>query len=605
MKKLSLIGMLFLAFFACREDIDETNPTTNTTEPPIILSEYEPEMDIVTGTIFGLVYDENNTPVQSATVNYEGKTFTTDEEGRFIISNEALDRQGTFFTVEADGYFRGSRRIYPRDNSVNYANIQLLSLNDIGSFNAVDGGELEGPDGLKISFPPNSIQSADGSLSNGQVTVAAKWLDPTADNIGEIMPGDLLGLDSRIEEVALVSYGMMAVELFDESGQNVNIAEGSTATLTFPIPQELIEEAPQEIPLWSFEDEQYGIWAEEGTATLQGNTYVGQVSHFSFWNCDAPFPLVYIEGQLLTEAGTPLANTSISVLADGSNGRRYGKTDNEGYFAGKMPKDLELVLSIGSDCNFTDINLGSFSTDTNLGQITLEETGSTFSITGNIIDCDDDLLVNALIRVDAGNRRTEFYLSGESDFEIGILNCDNAEEVSITAIDIENLEEGTTISLPIEPEVNFGTVSACGMQLTEFFTLTLNGETVTTVQGLEATIRPGGSLRIDAEIFDSILNTRTFNFRLIMSSSAIGTYSAMDIFFIDITVSDSVFNSELFLFCEADCDSLDPATFIISENGGVGEHLAGEFNGTGTLLNNSGNPTDVTLNGSFRIPISQ
>ena len=604
MKKLSLIGLLFLALFACREDIDETI-TSGPDRTPIIISEYEPEMDIVTGTIFGLVYDENDNPVQDAVVNYDGKTFTTDVEGRFIIKDEALDRQGTFFTVEADGYFRGSSRIYPRDNSVNYANIQLLSLNDIGSFNAADGGELEGPDGLKISFPPNSIQSADGSLSNGQVSVAAKWLDPTADNIGEIMPGDLLGLNSRVEEVALVSYGMMAVELFDENGLNVNIAEGNAATLSFPVPQELMDEAPQEIPLWSFEDEQYGIWAEEGTATLQGNNYVGEVSHFSFWNCDAPFPLVYIEGQLLTPNGTPLANSSISIFAEGSNSRRYGTTDNEGYFAGKMPKDIELVLNIGSDCNFGEINLGSFSTGTNIGQITLEETGSAFSITGNIIDCDDDLLVNALIRVDIGNRRTEFYLNGEGDFEIGVLNCDNAEEVSITAVDVENLEEGMTKSLPIESEVNFGTVSACGTQFTEFFTLTLNGETVTTVQGLGATIHSGGSLRIEAEIFDSMLNTRTFDFRLEMISSTIGTYSAMDIIFMAITASDSVFNSETILFCKGNCNSLDPATIIINENGGVGEHLAGEFNGEGTLTNNDGTPFNVTLNGSFRLPISQ
>ncbi|MER3463504.1 MAG: hypothetical protein C4329_02890, partial [Chitinophagaceae bacterium] len=32
-------------------------------------------------------------------------------------------------------------------------------------------------------------------------------------------------------------------------------------------------------------DETSGIWKEESTATKQGNVYVGDVKHFSFWNC--------------------------------------------------------------------------------------------------------------------------------------------------------------------------------------------------------------------------------------------------------------------------------------------------------------------------------
>jgi len=486
MKNLSLIGLLLLVFFSCRQDIDEDGRMEVTEDPPIIINEYDPISELVDGTVYGRVYDENENPVADAIVKYEGKTFSTDVDGRFFIENEPLDRQGTFFTVEADGYFKGSRRIYPKDGSVNYAYVQLLELNEAGSFEAASGGEIVGDDGIRITFNPNSIQSSTGGLYNGEVTVAAKWLDPTAPNIAEIMPGDLLGLSARVEEVSLVTYGMMAVELFDENGNNVNIAEGSMATLSFPVPQELINEAPAEIPLWSFYDEEYGIWAEEGSATLQGGRYIGQVSHFSFWNCDAPFPIVYIEGQLVTEDGLPLPNATICICPDGINSSRCGTTDNRGFFAGKMPADKDLILKFGyqgQDCEFESINLGSFSEDENLGSIQVTETDAAFKVSGSIVDCDGNAVTNGLVKFQIGNTRSEHYLGDDGSFEVALLNCDNATEINITAVDIDNLEEGTPVSLAINPDVNFGTIVACGNPLTEFFTLNVDGQEVTVAEG--------------------------------------------------------------------------------------------------------------------------
>ncbi len=477
---------MFLAFFACREDIDESTPVSTTEEPPIIISEYNPETDLVTGTIFGLVYDENENPVQDAIVRYDGKSYTTDEAGRFIIKDETLDRQGTFFTVEANGYFKGSRRIYPTDESVNYAYVQLLALNEIGSFSAADGGELEGPDGLGISFAPNSIQSESGALYNGQVSVAAKWLDPTADNIAEIMPGDLLGLNARVEEVALVSYGMMAVELFDDTGQKLNIAEGNTATLSFPVPQELLDSAPSTIPLWSFEDEQYGIWAEEGSATLQNGMYVGEVSHFSFWNCDAPFELVFIEGQLISPNGNPLQNMAVGLFMGNASNGRYGKTDNRGFFAGKVPKGEVLTLVAGytgADCEFESINIGSFEEDTNIGQIQLEEADNSFTLIGSIIDCNDNPITNGLVNVSIGGTNLSLYITNENSFELDLLNCEGVNSLSIKVLDLDNLTESIIQSFSISAQVNTGPLKACEQTIQEYVILEFSGIADTSFNG--------------------------------------------------------------------------------------------------------------------------
>jgi len=612
MKNLSLLGILLLVFFSCRNDIEDDGSITVMETPPVIIDNYDPNSEIVEGTIYGKVYDENENPIADASIKYDGKTYKSDGEGRFFIENEALDRQGTFFTVEAEGYFKGSRRIYPKDGAVNYAYVQLLEINNIGTFNSADGGNMLGDDGISISFTPNSISSATGDLYNGPVTVAAKWLDPTASNLGEIMPGSLLGLNSRVEEVSLVTFGMMAVELFDENGNKVNIAVGNTATLSFPVPQELLDDAPTEIPLWSFEDEQYGIWAEEGVATLQGDKYVGQVSHFSFWNCDAPFPLVYIEGQLVTADGAPLSNVNIGIYPDGGETGAFGITDNEGFFAGKMPKGQDLILKVGyidEDCLFSSINLGSFDADTNVGEAKLQETGSDFEISGSVVDCDNNPITNALIKLTVGNIKTEYLLHDDNTFSTSLLNCDNAAELTITVIDLENFTEGAPTTVAITPNVDFGELQACGVQLTEFFTLNVDGQTSSEFTDLVASFEsPANTDYLFVNIGLDTLSNDKFIFNLEMATGGVGTYTKDDIYSLVVNISEPEFNVDARMYCntiQGNCAELSSLEFIITENGGINGYLGGNFNGVAIFTDNVDENimNSYPLSGEFRVPI--
>jgi hypothetical protein len=65
------------------------------------------------------------------------------------------------------------------------------------------------------------------------------------------------------------------------------LAEGKEAELIAPIPYSLLENAPDTMPLWYY-DEETGNWMEEGLASKVGSYYVGNVSHFSYWNFDHP-----------------------------------------------------------------------------------------------------------------------------------------------------------------------------------------------------------------------------------------------------------------------------------------------------------------------------
>jgi len=139
--------------------------------------------------------------------------------------------------------------------------------------------------GSKITLPANSIVVASsGAAYTGTVTVYAAYIDPSRSDIDQTIPGSFMAVDKNGNHSTLAFYGMLAVELKGASGEKLQIKSGSAATLTTAIPASLQAFAPATIALWSV-DETSGIWKEESTATKQGNVYVGDVKHFSFWNC--------------------------------------------------------------------------------------------------------------------------------------------------------------------------------------------------------------------------------------------------------------------------------------------------------------------------------
>ncbi len=265
----------------------------------------------VNTSIRGIVVDESKTPLSGVNVSFAGMNTATDENGWFRFNDVEVDKNRAFVKAETSGYFQGSRTFIPSENGTSLVRIMMLQKNVIGTVSASSGGELSTSSGAKVNLPANGFIDESGNAYNGIVAVSAKWLDPTHEDIAVFMPGDLLGEDAAGQEQGLESFGMMAVELTGTSGQELNLSKN--ATLTFPVPASLLGAAPSTIPLWSF-DEEEGIWKEEGSADLVGNEYIGQVSHFSFWNCDAPFPLVELEGLLEYEDGSPVQSSLVSRI---------------------------------------------------------------------------------------------------------------------------------------------------------------------------------------------------------------------------------------------------------------------------------------------------
>jgi len=243
MKSLKIVGFFFLLLLlnACHKD--ELKETENTTPvpTPVMLQE-------TSGDILGYVYNEQNLPVGEATVRLYSEVTTTDKYGVFRFKNVSLDQLGTYLRVEKSGYIIGSDYIYPTDG-LNYAYVHLYQLDNAYSFNASEGGTVSLNEGGKIIFAPNSIQNENGDAYSGKVNVTAKRLSTDDPKLADKMPGALRGEATNKNTVVLGTYGMINAELRDNSGNELNLKEGATAHVEFPITESLRANAPAEIPL--------------------------------------------------------------------------------------------------------------------------------------------------------------------------------------------------------------------------------------------------------------------------------------------------------------------------------------------------------------------
>jgi hypothetical protein len=572
MKKFSLflLSILVLAI-GCQED-DMMPPDTNPNPTE--------EVTRIANSVLGMVIDEDGLPVADALVSMETSTTLTDENGVFRLNNVQVPSNRAFVKVEKAGYFHGSRTYIPSKGSLDRVRIRLLERTIVSSFAASQGGVAQLDDDLTVTFPANGFVDLNGNTYSGNVDVAAVYLDPTDPQLAEIMPGNLYALNTDNEEQILQTFGMAGVELTGDQGQELQIADGQKAELRMQVPSALLADAPASIPLWHF-DEEEGIWLEEGSATLIGNEYVGEVSHFSFWNCDVPADFIYLDGKVIWKGGQPVADLLIQIVS-ASSGTAYGMTDEEGVFEGYVPNGDPLTLNILDNCNvpiYTQ-DLGSFTNDVTLPTIELDPSSimdNISEIEGLVENCDGGPVQDGYVKIDLlGNNNTTILPINNGLFS-GIVPTCSATELSVVAIDKDANKEASVI-VDVEPEIDLGTLTACD-ELQEFIEYTWEGESFVFTEGIY--------------LIDSLDNTIVYHldiggnfntFQLEFAGSEVGTYPAIA----------SMFQGE-FAFGPQVNITVD----ITEYNNSVGGFVKADF--SGTYVANQGSGPIRTVDGSFSI----
>jgi hypothetical protein len=441
----------------------------------------------VTSSIFGRVVDENGNGVYGATAIAGGKTTTSDVNGIFRINNASLDKNHAFVKITKAGFFDGSRTFIASAGNINNVEIRLLTKTLKGTFSAVSGATITVTADATVTFPANAIKKADGTIYTGTVNVYAAYLDPTDANLSTKMPGNLLGVRTDNSESVLQSFGMLNVELEDASGNKLNIADGKEATISATVPASLLATAPVTIPLWHF-DMSTGLWKEEGGATLTAGKYIGNVKHFSWWNLDKPYIPIKIKFRVVDANGNPIPflHTHLSLIPGG--GGFYPDTDNNGVVETVVPQNYAFnITGIDACFNYYSIgNYGPFTVDTDLGDIVFNAPSiPQATYTGIIINCSNGIVSNGYVKFRNGAQDYFVPADANGNFLFNFLNCSNATTFTLTAYDMDGLQQGLSQTVTFSTgTVNLGNVSSCGAAIDEYIQYQVDGGNMIRVESV-------------------------------------------------------------------------------------------------------------------------
>ncbi len=455
----------------CQKELSNDNPfpsQTNNQSSPII------------STLQGNVLDENDQPATGVKISAGTKITITDSRGYFRIIDAILDKNASLIIAEQPGYFK-SFRTFKATSGVNQVVIKLIKKSLAGTADATAGGNVTLSNGAKIALSSNSVTSATGAAYSGNINVYAAFIDPTSNDIGKTVPGSFMGDDKDNKRVVLSSYGMLAVELESSAGEKLQIKPGSTATLTIPIPLSKLSSSPATISLW-YIDEHTGIWKEQGTAKKIGNTYVGDVKHFSYWNCDISLPGISFTATFKTSDDVRLTNTYVTVrLANDTNGYAHGYTDSLGQVSGIIPANENLVLEVYDECYKVAYskNIGPFTQNTDLGSISISNsTPSLVTIKGKLVSCSSTPVSNGYAILYFNNMVYNLNTNANGEFITSFFTCSvMAETCSIIGVDETTRQQGTLQTITLIPQItDAGDVTACGISSSEFINYTLDNK---------------------------------------------------------------------------------------------------------------------------------
>ena len=300
----------------------------------------------------GIVRDASGTPIEGVSIVSGSSAATTNTDGFFEFdqiqvvnvqngrSVVRFSKSGYFDVVrsmDADAADGASWEVVmcKKENN-DFTSIKTYSSS---SDQTLQAGEM------KIDMPQDGYKvDGTGAGYAGKVKSEMVYLDPNNERFSEMMPGgDLAAVRSDNSSAQLVSYGMTDLNMYAENGDKLQLKDGSKAKLTFPIPAGMGENPPASIPLWSF-NEKTGLWEEEGSAALQGNVYVGEVSHFSWVNLDDPEQLATVCGYVKDDTGKALPGVRLIV------GQLQSPTliGADGYYEQKVPANTKFNIIVRS-----------------------------------------------------------------------------------------------------------------------------------------------------------------------------------------------------------------------------------------------------------------
>ena len=438
----------------CQKELSFTGSSDNPTIPAPL-----------TATLQGNITDENDLPAAGVAITVGSLTAVTDAAGYFRIPGASLDQNTSLVTAAKAGYFK-SCRVFSATSGTNQVYMKLLKKTLAATVSATSGGNATLSNGAAVSLPANGIVLAgSGAAYTGDVKVYAAYIDPQTADIVRTVPGSFMAMDKNGKRVILASTGMLAVELESAGGEKLQIKDGATATLTIPVSAAASTALPASIALW-YVDEQTGIWKEEGSAVRQGNSYTGQVKHFSFWNCDRPFAAVSLTIKLQTADGHPLEHAQTKLTDLDSAAFENGVSDSLGWVKGMVPANHRLLLEVLDPCDNVvySQSIGMFSKNTELAAIKIPlSTASMLTLSGKLVDCSSQPVKAGYVFISYNNVTFLAGTDSTGKFSTSFMMCNgNALTAQVIGVNKSMQQQGSPLTVTIsKPATNAGNISTC------------------------------------------------------------------------------------------------------------------------------------------------
>lgn len=495
------LGGLLVCFGGCEKDLKETDLLPSDT---IVAPRPKYKDRFVPASVQGRVRDEHGKPLPSATVSVRGQWGLTDEHGVFSFYNVSIAEQFGSVKVEKAGYLPGFRTIATNQGKDNFVEIQLIRKVLQGSFSSLDASVVAIEGKARVSFPAGGIVDAQGRPYSGTVNVYGAYLDPEDQLLPLLMPGDLRGLRADSSVSAMVTFGMLIVELEDAAGNRLQLAPNHKARIAAPVAVGQRAQAPARIPLWHF-SETRGMWIEEGEAVRTGDEYHGEVSHFSAWNFDGAIDYVTLTLDILTSDGYPLSYTKIKISdVDPAGGFNMGFTNSEGKLKIWAPKGSPLKLEVLGDCASVSgsLTLGAFLEDAER-QVKIDQLSAKIEVSGAVVDCSGRPIPRGTVRFIKEGLIHAAAPIVDGVFEFGFLSCAQLNEKWQL---LANAGDSSFLSTMVTRELYYGenklgTIDLCGPEEEEYIRYTMLGATIEMTPSRDS---------VETELWDMFTDIRFF-----------------------------------------------------------------------------------------------
>ena len=336
------------------DDPEPTPPAPKITEDKISEGTAVDPTKMTMSALSGFVYDSDGTPLGNVKVTSGTKSCMTTPDGGFVLDEVKQVNGRSIVKFSCSGYFDVIRSMPTVEGDV--WEVVMSSIYSSSNEEKVasstkypnQDNRVQTSKGMTVDLQADGFKFADSGEPLGYydyVTAQILYLNPDDKDFANMMPGgDLAALNADNEQVQLVSYGMVCVNI-SANGRKVQLADGKPATLTFPVPDKFNDsELPAEIPLWSF-DEEKGLWIYEGVATYDSekNVYVGTVTHFSWVNLDYPEKRATLKVNVKDEAGNVIPNLAVDI-----DGQKTCFTNVNGVVECFVPINTDFYVTVRS-----------------------------------------------------------------------------------------------------------------------------------------------------------------------------------------------------------------------------------------------------------------